>query len=291
MTLQRSIGRPAALAAILVLAGAAGVAAQERPLFEWRGRVDREVRLVMRNRSLDTRQVSWTERLRDRSRVFSVLPREDGQVYVRVQEGRGDVDVIEQPSRFNSYTAVIRIRDPRSGADNYRLQAFWRPDYNGRGRDRDDQGGWNRGNDQGGWNRGNRNDRGDRDDRGGWNRGDDRNDRGGWNRGDDRGDRGGYGMSHGVARFSGMVDDEMELRIQGRRIDVVNLRGDGTRDVRTNLSGEMPRADVQLRVNNRDGRGRINVIQQPSAWNGYTAIVRVKDPQSGYGRYDFDVTW
>jgi hypothetical protein len=35
----------------------------------------------------------------------------------------------------------------------------------------------------------------------------------------------------------------------------------------------------------------VSVIQQPSAWNGYMAIVRVRDPQGGYGRYSFDVSW
>jgi len=25
--------------------------------------------------------------------------------------------------------------------------------------------------------------------------------------------------------------------------------------------------------------------------NGYTAVIRVRDPQGGYGLYDFDLTW
>ena len=44
-------------------------------------------------------------------------------------------------------------------------------------------------------------------------------------------------------------------------------------------------------VTNAQGRGHVTVVQQPSAYNGYTTIVRVRDPQGGYGYYDFDLTW
>ena len=33
------------------------------------------------------------------------------------------------------------------------------------------------------------------------------------------------------------------------------------------------------------------VIQQPTAENGYTAVLRVRDPKPGYGHYTFDVNW
>jgi len=39
------------------------------------------------------------------------------------------------------------------------------------------------------------------------------------------------------------------------------------------------------------GRGTVYVAQQPTAYNGYTAIIRVRDPQGGYGYYDFEVDY
>lgn len=271
MTLQRSMVRPAALAAALLLVGAAGAVAQERPLFEWRGRVDKEIRLEMRGRSLDTHFAGWKDLGRDRTRVFSVLPREDGWVYARVVDGRGDVDVTEQPSARNNYTAVIRVRDRRGGADNYVVQAFWRPRN-------DDRGGY----DRGGWDRRDPGDR-DRDDRGrnngGWNNG-------GWNNGN-----GGAWNGRGDLRWSGSIDDELEIRIRGRDVSYRNVRGDGTRNVRANLQGELPQRDVSVRVDQHSGRGQVEVVQQPSAWNGYTAVLRVRDRNAGAGYYDFDVTW
>ena len=41
----------------------------------------------------------------------------------------------------------------------------------------------------------------------------------------------------------------------------------------------------------RQGRGSVSVIEQPSQYNNYTAVVRVLDPQGGYGYYDFDLIW
>jgi hypothetical protein len=117
-------------------------------------------------------------------------------------------------------------------------------------------------------------------------RGDDRIDLG---RGDDR-DR--YGDVDGMLRWTGAVDDEVEIRIQGRNVNTRTLSGNGARDVRANLNGRaLPRRDVQVRVRERQGRGTVTVVQQPGQWNGYTAVIRVRDRQGGFGYYDFDVTW
>jgi hypothetical protein len=266
---QRALTDGAALAAMLLLALPALAAAQARPLFQWSGRVDREVRLVMRGRDLNARFASWNERGRDRTRVYSVLPREDGIVTVRVEGGRGDVDVIEQPNRRNDFTAVIRIRDPRSGAGDYRLTAYWREIG-----------------------------------RGPAGPGSDRGDRNGQDRGGDPGWTGGIGFpgpvrpvdgawtaGRGELRWSGLVDDEVDIRIQGNRVTYVDRRGDRTRDVREDLRGGLPRAAVRLHVDKRNGRGNVTVVQQPSSWNGYTAVLRVKDARAGADRYDLDVTW
>src|SRR5439155_1197050 len=73
--------------------------------------------------------------------------------------GRGQVDVVQQPTARNGYTAIVRVRDPQGGAGNYRINAFWQPVSAGEvappfGRDR-------------GYDRNDRNDRGyDRNDRG-----------------------------------------------------------------------------------------------------------------------------
>jgi hypothetical protein len=239
MFMQRII--KSTLLSLALVTGATALPAQER-LFEWRGRVDEEVRIVMRGGQVWTQEVSGRPTRGARARVSQALPSQAGQVRLQLLDGRGDVRIIQQPSRRNNYTTVVRIYDASGGADRYHLAAHWEP-------------------------------------------------AGGWAGGDiDRDDR--FGYARGMLRWSGAVDDQVEIRIQGRNVDVRTLSGNGTRDVRANLNGRaLPRRDVTVSVHERSGRGTVTVVQQPSQWNGYTAVIRVRDRQGGFGYYDFDVIW
>ncbi len=278
------ISLPLSVAALAV--SASSLFAQGRPLFDWSGRVDREVRIVMHGRDARTQTAARTSFERSRINVATALPQRDGRVAVRVQDGRGDVDVVQQPSMRNDYTAIVRIRDRSSGVDNYRVTAYWMPDEYGNGtwndrdgypdrpgRDRDDRDGRNNG---GGWGGGN----------GGYGNGGYGN--GGYG-------NGGYGNGNydrSVLRWTGDVDDALEIRIQGNRIDYRTLSGKSVRNVRANfVSGGLPHNDVQVFVTDQYGRGSVSVVQQPSSWNNYTAVIRVYDPRPGYGAYNFDLGW
>jgi hypothetical protein len=95
-----------------------------------------------------------------------------------------------------------------------------------------------------------------------------------------------------VLHWSGRVDDALEIRVQGDQIRYRNLSGKGTRDVDADFAGHgLPRENVELRVLEREGRGSVRVVQQPSARNNYTAVIRVYDPRPSFGYYNFDVTW
>ena len=258
------------LSAAALAVSASSLFAQGRPLFDWSGRVDREVRITMHGRDARTQMAERSPFQRSRLNVETALPQRDGRVTVRVQDGRGDVDVIQQPTARNDYTTIVRVVDRSSGADNYRLTAYWMPDEYGNGT-------WN---DRDGYP--NRPDR-DRDDR----------DNGNWGRGN-----GGYGGWYGrgydrnLVRWTGDVDDALEIRIQGDRIDYRTLSGKAVRHVRADVvNGGLPRNDVQVFVTDQTGRGTVSVVQQPSSWNNYTAVIRVYDPRSGYGAYSFDLGW
>ena len=269
------------LSAAAVAVSASSLFAQGRPLFDWSGRVDREVRIMMHGRDARTQTAARSPVLRSRLDVSTALPQRDGRVTVRVQDGRGDVDVVQQPSARNDYTTIVRIRDRSNGMDNYRVTAFWMPDEsNGRWDDRDRYPNDRYPNDR----YPNRpRDRDDRNDRDG--RDNDGYGRGGW-------DRGNNSNGRDVLRWSGDVDDALEIRIQGDRVEYRTLSGKVVRNVRADLvRGGLPRRDVQLVVTDVYGRGSVNVVQQPSSYNNYTAVIRVNDRQSGYGDYRFDVSW
>ena len=278
MRTQRGIQRTLLLAAAAIVGAAPMAFAQwgggnngrsGQELFEWTGRVDREVQIVMRGNQVSTRNVGNNETGRARSRVMMDLPRRDGQVVAQLENGRGHV--IQQPSSQNGYTTIVRVSDAQGGADNYRVAAYWQNYSNGdvygrdRNRDRD------------------RNDDYDRGNNGYPNRGRGNNGNGGYGN-----NTNGYQVMH----WSGNVDGELEIRLQNGRVEYRNLSGAQPTNIRLDRGNmSMPQNGSQVAISQGSGRGSINVVQQPSSWNGYTTVIRVRDPQGGYGYYDFDLVW
>jgi hypothetical protein len=246
-------------AGLFTLALPAAAHADGRTLFVWTGTVDREAVIVMRGAFLET-QGDGFDGFRDAQfRVTDALPRVAGRVRVEREDGRGDVEVIQQPDAFNGFTMRVRVRDPRSGADRYRLVASWD------GPREDDRGEW-RDNDR-----------------------DDGNDR---NRGRGWGWAWGRGRDAGALRFSAEIDDVAEIRIRGRRVDFVARSGDALRNVRFDVRGDgMPRYALPLDVRRFAGRGNVIISQYPREWNNWTTIIRVEDRRSGADQYDFDLRW
>jgi hypothetical protein len=274
MTMVRWIWRSVPVATVVLAAAAPMASAQwgrirndgaaGRELFEWSGSVDREKQIVMRGDRVWTNNVGRTEPRADRARAFTSMPRENGRVVVRVVNGRGDVDVIQQPSARNNYQTIVRVVDSRSGSDRYQLAAYWQSYGNGNnnggiwGRDRDDY------------------PRRDRNDNGTW-------DRGGMNNGR-------YGNNTAL-HWSGNVDDELEIHVRDGRIEYRTLHGAQPTSIRVTNGNLSSRTNATLGVVENQGRGSVTVTQQPSSRNGYTTVLRVKDPQGGYGYYDFDLVW
>jgi hypothetical protein len=237
-----------------------------RVLFTWNGTVDREAIITMRGRDITVRGDRNAGR-NSQPRASGALPRTDGDVWVRVQDGRGQVQVIQQPTSRNNWTTRIRIRDTRGGTDRYRITAYWAPD------------------DRGGWGRPDR-----RDDDWGWDDPWGRNGDWGRDRGRD-GDWGRGGVTSGL-RWSGIVDDLVELRIRGRTVDVIERSGARTQQVRSQFGPQgLPRQDAVVRLQQVNGRGTVSVVQQPALWNSYTAVVRIRDPRGGADRYDLTLVW
>jgi hypothetical protein len=181
------------------------------------------------------------------------------------------VDVTQQPSRENNYTTIVRVRDAQSGSGEYRLAAYWQGYANGDVY-------------------GNRRDNGDRDIYRGNNgngngrdiyRGD--NGRG---NGNGRYDR---GRNSEALHWSGNVDGDLEIRIQNGRVDYRNMSGQQATNIRSNVGDANSLRSGNLTVQINQGRGDVNIVQQPQQWNGYTTIIRVRDPQGGYGYYDFSL--
>ncbi len=92
----------------------------------WRGMVDKEVHLVIQNRNIETRTISGAPYDNATFSFTSSLPTRRVTVEAIKKSGRGNVQVIEQPSRDNDFTAVVQILDDDGGAKEYQLEIIWR---------------------------------------------------------------------------------------------------------------------------------------------------------------------
>ena len=92
----------------------------------WRGMVDDRVQLSIRNNRINTLTVSGSQYPEGTYNFTSPLPRRDVSVGVDKKKGRGDVRVLQQPSRSNDFTTIIEISDTDGGAKEYQLEIYWR---------------------------------------------------------------------------------------------------------------------------------------------------------------------
>lgn len=94
--------------------------------------------------------------------------------------------------------------------------------------------------------------------------------------------------------WRGSVDQEVRIQMRGGQTAVMGM---GPREVTGGYNDQVramsgvPAVDGYVSVQMLEGRGRADVVQQPSAQNGYTTIVRVRDTQGGAGAYDIATFW
>ena len=100
----------------VTLTTAAGAAAEER--FQWRGRVDGAADILIRGRSVRVDHLGAKPIQHQDYRFSAYLPARAGEGERRHIEGRGTVRLLEQPSKRNDYTVVVRIEDERGGASD-----------------------------------------------------------------------------------------------------------------------------------------------------------------------------
>jgi hypothetical protein len=94
----------------------------------WRGTVDDRVQIRLQDRDLRVETLSGRPYPDGTFSFTSALPNRRVTVEVNKQKGRGNVRVIQQPSRENNFTTVIEVADTEGGAKEYQLEIFWRRD-------------------------------------------------------------------------------------------------------------------------------------------------------------------
>ncbi len=99
-------------------------------------------------------------------------------------------------------------------------------------------------------------------------------------------------LRSGTVAWSGIVDGVDEIIITGGSASVRHRSGEAIREPRASFSAPVPRAPVVVKLLNQTGRGDLSIIQEPSAANGYTTIVRIDDTRENGGKpYQFTLRW
>jgi len=95
----------------------------------------------------------------------------------------------------------------------------------------------------------------------------------------------------GSMEWSGTVDDVVQIRIRNRNARSRAISGRAYNDDNFNFNGRPVSENADVRVDKRDGRGQVFIVQQPSRRNNFTTIVQIVDKKGGPDRYRFTLNW
>lgn len=91
----------------------------------WRGVVDGTIQLEIRLATVMEKNIAGSPYTGSNYQFTASLPRRATSVQVSRQRGRGDVKVIQQPTDFNGFTAIVQLTDSKSGSDTYEIVVNW----------------------------------------------------------------------------------------------------------------------------------------------------------------------
>jgi len=99
------------------------------------------------------------------------------------------------------------------------------------------------------------------------------------------------GRASGRLRWSGTVDGESQLLVRRSDVESRTLSGLPVSGTAFNFTSALPRRAVDVRLAKKKGRGDVQIVQQPSRNNDFTAVVQIRDEKGGSDDYEFELTW
>lgn len=97
--------------------------------------------------------------------------------------------------------------------------------------------------------------------------------------------------SSGQLTWKGRVDSEAEIRIAGDQLESIDVNDTGLTGVTSDIQGYLAARTGIVRLNKREGRGRVWIKEQPSVANDFTAVIGIVDDEGGSDDYEFELTW
>ena len=95
----------------------------------------------------------------------------------------------------------------------------------------------------------------------------------------------------GQITWSGHVDGEAIISCHAKTCVSSVTRGAPVSSERFKFSRVLPERDLDLALDEAQGRGEIRLVEQPRKSNNYTARISIHDPQAGSGEYAFTLAW
>lgn len=96
-----------------------------REVFRWRGRVDIGAEVSIHDQRHHVVDMGGQGTREVGASFSSPLPEAQIAVSLRKVRGRGRVELVSTPGASNRHTAMVRIEDPKGGADDYEFELTW----------------------------------------------------------------------------------------------------------------------------------------------------------------------
>lgn len=91
--------------------------------------------------------------------------------------------------------------------------------------------------------------------------------------------------------WAGRVDGDAIVSCRRQRCTSTSQEGAPVFGEHYKFSHPLPNREINVRLENPDGRGEIHLMEQPTEANQYTARVAIQDPQRGSSDYSFTLVW
>lgn len=91
----------------------------------WRGTVDDVTQIKVQESNVEMSAISGNPSSDANYTFTSPMPYRRLNVRLNKINGRGDVRIIQQPSRDNDFTTIIEVRDPNRGPSDYEFEISW----------------------------------------------------------------------------------------------------------------------------------------------------------------------
>lgn len=89
-----------------------------------------------------------------------------------------------------------------------------------------------------------------------------------------------------------VIDNEIEVTVRGDLVYLRTISGRDGRDDGSECNEPLPNRQIQgFRFENIDARGEVRLLAEPSRQTDFQAVVRIRDGDSGEGRYHFRLSW